>query len=69
MSFKPQTPNLEEDINEVILRDTGVDLVLVRSTPPEQRRKTMVTVLNVIFMSFYSVVLVLCTIKEKYVEI
>lgn len=52
MSFKPQTPNLEEDINEVILRDTGVDLVLVRSTPPEQRRKTMVTVLNVTFMSF-----------------
>ncbi|XP_056886921.1 v-myb avian myeloblastosis viral oncogene homolog-like 2b isoform X2 [Takifugu flavidus] len=37
----PQTPNLEEDINEVILRDTGVDLVLVCSTPPEQRRKTM----------------------------
>ncbi|XP_040014401.1 v-myb avian myeloblastosis viral oncogene homolog-like 2b [Xiphias gladius] len=33
----PQTPNLEDDINEVILRD----LVVVRSTPPEQRRKTM----------------------------
>lgn len=43
VSFKPQTPNLEDDINEVIFRDTGVDLVLVRSTPPEQRRKTMVT--------------------------
>ncbi|KAM6927440.1 v-myb avian myeloblastosis viral oncogene homolog-like 2b [Xenentodon cancila] len=36
----PQTPNLEDDINEVILRDTGIDLV-VRSTPPEQRRKSM----------------------------
>lgn len=36
----PQSPNLEDDINEVILRDTGVDLVLVCSTPPEQRRKT-----------------------------
>ncbi|XP_029358289.1 v-myb avian myeloblastosis viral oncogene homolog-like 2b [Echeneis naucrates] len=36
----PQTPNLEDDINEVILRDAGIDLV-VRSTPPEQRRKTM----------------------------
>uniref|UniRef100_H3CPG3 V-myb avian myeloblastosis viral oncogene homolog-like 2b n=1 Tax=Tetraodon nigroviridis TaxID=99883 RepID=H3CPG3_TETNG len=36
-----QSPNLEDDIKEVILRDTGVDLVLVRSTPPEQRRKTM----------------------------
>ncbi|XP_045932372.1 v-myb avian myeloblastosis viral oncogene homolog-like 2b [Micropterus dolomieu] len=37
----PQTPNLEDDINEVILRDGGIDLVVVRSTPPEQRRKTM----------------------------
>uniref|UniRef100_A0A4W6D4I6 V-myb avian myeloblastosis viral oncogene homolog-like 2b n=1 Tax=Lates calcarifer TaxID=8187 RepID=A0A4W6D4I6_LATCA len=37
----PQTPNLEDDINEVILRDAGMDLVVVRSTPPEQRRKTM----------------------------
>ncbi|XP_040926853.1 v-myb avian myeloblastosis viral oncogene homolog-like 2b isoform X2 [Betta splendens] len=36
----PQTPNLEDDINEVILKDAGIDLV-VRSTPPEQRRKTM----------------------------
>lgn len=37
----PQTPNLEDDINEVILRDAGISLVVVRSTPPEQRRKTM----------------------------
>ncbi|CAJ1051806.1 v-myb avian myeloblastosis viral oncogene homolog-like 2b [Xyrichtys novacula] len=37
----PQTPNLEDDINEVILRDSGLDLVALRSTPPEQRRKTM----------------------------
>ncbi|XP_068171674.1 v-myb avian myeloblastosis viral oncogene homolog-like 2b isoform X2 [Antennarius striatus] len=37
----PQTPNLEDDINEVILRDSGIDLVVIRSTPPEQRRKTM----------------------------
>ncbi|XP_034724376.1 v-myb avian myeloblastosis viral oncogene homolog-like 2b [Etheostoma cragini] len=37
----PQTPNLEDDINEVILRDSGIELVVVCSTPPEQRRKTM----------------------------
>ncbi|KAF3855751.1 hypothetical protein F7725_016474 [Dissostichus mawsoni] len=37
----PQTPNLEDDINEVILRDAGIDFVSSRSTPPEQRRKTM----------------------------
>ncbi|XP_068450575.1 v-myb avian myeloblastosis viral oncogene homolog-like 2b [Clinocottus analis] len=37
----PQTPNLEDDINEVIMRDSGIDLVGARSTPPEQRRKTM----------------------------
>ncbi|XP_033934995.1 v-myb avian myeloblastosis viral oncogene homolog-like 2b [Pseudochaenichthys georgianus] len=37
----PQTPNLEDDINEVILRDAGVDFASSRSTPPEQRRKTM----------------------------
>nr|XP_020448704.1 myb-related protein B [Monopterus albus] len=37
----PQTPNLEDDINEVILRDSGINLVVVRSTPPEQRRKTL----------------------------
>lgn len=49
VSFKPQTPNLEDDINEVILRDTGVDMVLARSTPPEQRRKTMVTFFSLIF--------------------
>ena len=40
---QPQTPNLEDDINEVILREAGIDLVVVRTTPPEQRRKTMVT--------------------------
>lgn len=39
---QPQTPNLEDDINEVILRDTGIDLVVAQATPPEQRRKTMV---------------------------
>ncbi|XP_054473015.1 v-myb avian myeloblastosis viral oncogene homolog-like 2b [Anoplopoma fimbria] len=37
----PQTPNLEDDINEVIMRDSGIDLIGSRSTPPEQRRKTM----------------------------
>ncbi|XP_034542697.1 v-myb avian myeloblastosis viral oncogene homolog-like 2b [Notolabrus celidotus] len=37
----PQTPNLEDDINEVILREAGIDLVVLRTTPPEQRRKTM----------------------------
>ncbi|XP_037535077.1 v-myb avian myeloblastosis viral oncogene homolog-like 2b [Nematolebias whitei] len=37
----PLTPNLEDDINEVILKDSGIDLVFVRSTPPEQRRKTL----------------------------
>ncbi|KAJ0068839.1 hypothetical protein NL108_012085 [Boleophthalmus pectinirostris] len=36
----PQTPNLEDDINEVILRDAGIDLSVACSTPPEQRRKT-----------------------------
>lgn len=36
----PQTPNLEDDINEVILRDAGIDLIM-RLTPPEQRRKTV----------------------------
>lgn len=36
----PQTPNLEDDINEVILRDVGIDLMM-RLTPPEQRRKTV----------------------------
>lgn len=46
MSSQPQTPNLEDDINEVILRDTGIDLVVVRSTPPEQRRKSMVTLVD-----------------------
>uniref|UniRef100_A0A1A8S5Z6 Myeloblastosis oncogene-like 2 n=1 Tax=Nothobranchius rachovii TaxID=451742 RepID=A0A1A8S5Z6_9TELE len=35
----PQTPNLEDDINEVILRDAGINVVVMRSTPPEQRRK------------------------------
>lgn len=39
--FQPQTPNLEDDINEVILKDSGINLV-VGSTPPEQIRKTMV---------------------------
>ncbi|XP_062250844.1 v-myb avian myeloblastosis viral oncogene homolog-like 2b [Platichthys flesus] len=37
----PQTPNLEDDINEVILRDGGIDLGAVRFSPHEQRRKTM----------------------------
>uniref|UniRef100_A0A8C7Y1Q1 V-myb avian myeloblastosis viral oncogene homolog-like 2b n=1 Tax=Oryzias sinensis TaxID=183150 RepID=A0A8C7Y1Q1_9TELE len=35
----PQTPNLEDDINEVILRDSGMELVVMRSTPPDQKRK------------------------------
>ncbi|XP_034023390.1 v-myb avian myeloblastosis viral oncogene homolog-like 2b isoform X2 [Thalassophryne amazonica] len=37
----PQTPNLEDDINEVILRDTETELGVVTSTPPGQRRKTV----------------------------
>ncbi|XP_077583129.1 v-myb avian myeloblastosis viral oncogene homolog-like 2b [Stigmatopora nigra] len=36
----PQTPNLEEDINEVILRDGGIDLA-VENPVREQRRKTL----------------------------
>ncbi|XP_060897386.1 v-myb avian myeloblastosis viral oncogene homolog-like 2b isoform X2 [Labrus mixtus] len=36
----PQTPNLEDDINEVILRDAGINVIHLRSTPPKQRRKT-----------------------------
>ncbi|MEQ2236230.1 hypothetical protein ILYODFUR_010432 [Ilyodon furcidens] len=36
----PQTPNLEDDINDVILRDAGINLVVVQATPPDQRRKT-----------------------------
>ncbi|XP_077429636.1 v-myb avian myeloblastosis viral oncogene homolog-like 2b [Vanacampus margaritifer] len=35
----PQTPNLEDDINEVILRDVGIDLVGERSAVPQPRRK------------------------------
>nr|XP_057945077.1 v-myb avian myeloblastosis viral oncogene homolog-like 2b [Doryrhamphus excisus] len=37
----PQTPNLEDDINEVILRDVGMDLTVQLPTLPEQRRKAM----------------------------
>uniref|UniRef100_A0A667ZWV1 V-myb avian myeloblastosis viral oncogene homolog-like 2b n=1 Tax=Myripristis murdjan TaxID=586833 RepID=A0A667ZWV1_9TELE len=37
----PQTPNLEEDINEVILREAGVELVVAGASPPLPRRKTM----------------------------
>lgn len=46
LSSQPLTPNLEDDINEVILKDSGIDLIFVRSTPPEQRRKTLVTNTN-----------------------
>ncbi|KAM3877988.1 v-myb avian myeloblastosis viral oncogene homolog-like 2b [Diretmus argenteus] len=35
----PQTPNLEEDINEVILREAGIELELVGPSSPKQRRK------------------------------
>ncbi|KAM9408423.1 v-myb avian myeloblastosis viral oncogene homolog-like 2b [Pholidichthys leucotaenia] len=35
----PQTPNLEDDINEVILRDAGINLVVMKSTTPERRHK------------------------------
>ncbi|KAM4741660.1 v-myb avian myeloblastosis viral oncogene homolog-like 2b isoform 2-T2 [Anableps anableps] len=37
----PQTPNLEDDINEVILREAGINMVVVQVTPPDPRRKTM----------------------------
>ncbi|XP_015243546.1 PREDICTED: myb-related protein B [Cyprinodon variegatus] len=37
----PQTPNLEDDINEVILRDAGVTSLVIQETPPDPRRKTM----------------------------
>ncbi|XP_014833078.1 PREDICTED: myb-related protein B [Poecilia mexicana] len=37
----PQTPNLEDDINEVILREAGINMVVVQATPPDPRRKTM----------------------------
>lgn len=42
---QPQTPNLEEDINEVILRDVGIDLAVQLPAVPERRRKAVVTVL------------------------
>lgn len=35
----PQTPNLEEDLKEVLRREAGIDLTVVGNTPPEQRRK------------------------------
>ncbi|XP_067097619.1 v-myb avian myeloblastosis viral oncogene homolog-like 2b [Osmerus mordax] len=35
----PQTPNLEEDLKEVLLREAGITLTVVGDTPPEQRRK------------------------------
>lgn len=35
----PQTPNLEEDLKEVLRREAGIELTLVGNTPPEQRRK------------------------------
>ncbi|KAM4612550.1 v-myb avian myeloblastosis viral oncogene homolog-like 2b [Polymixia lowei] len=37
----PQTPNLEEDINEVILREAGIELVAVNESPPKPRRKML----------------------------
>ncbi|XP_037107525.1 v-myb avian myeloblastosis viral oncogene homolog-like 2b [Syngnathus acus] len=37
----PQTPNLEDDIQEVILRDVGTDLALELPFVPEQRRKAV----------------------------
>ncbi|XP_019735149.1 v-myb avian myeloblastosis viral oncogene homolog-like 2b [Hippocampus comes] len=37
----PQTPNLEDDINEVILRDVGIDLAVQLPAVPEQRRKAV----------------------------
>ena len=49
---QPQTPNLEDDINEVILRDAGIDLGAVRFSPPEQRRKTMVAI-SQLLLCFY----------------
>ena len=38
---QPQTPNLEDDLNEVMLREAGIELVTIQSTP-EPRRKSMV---------------------------
>ncbi|KAM6980794.1 v-myb avian myeloblastosis viral oncogene homolog-like 2b [Aplochiton taeniatus] len=35
----PQTPHLEEDLKEVLLREAGIVLSVVGQTPPEQRRK------------------------------
>lgn len=36
----PQTPNLEDDINEVIFRDAGIDLSVVCSSPEHRRKHT-----------------------------
>lgn len=35
----PQTPHLEEDLKEVLLREAGIVLTVSGQTPPEQRRK------------------------------
>jgi len=45
VSHQPQTPNLEEDLNEVILREAGIELVVIRS-PAEPRRKSLVSPLH-----------------------
>lgn len=40
---KPPTPNLEEDLKEVLRNEAGIDLILEDNTPPpEQRRKQTV---------------------------
>ncbi|KAL4655893.1 myb-related protein B isoform X1 [Arapaima gigas] len=35
----PQTPNLEEDLKEVLRSQAGIDLIVEDQTPPEQKRK------------------------------
>lgn len=41
-SLKPPTPNLEEDLKEVLRREAGIELIVEDETPTEKKRKQVV---------------------------
>ncbi len=41
-SLKPQTPNLEEDLKEVLRSEAGIELMVEDETPTEKKRKQVV---------------------------
>lgn len=47
---QPPTPNLEEDLKEVLRSEAGIELIVKDDSPPERRQKQVVSGRQIILL-------------------